>query len=80
MKLTLKWSYAQGDFDTKDVELVAIVGNKSKKDRSAEIAISAGMNYCIGSIDLGATQLEDANALAKEIVRRFNEFPQDQKL
>lgn len=80
MKLTLKWSYAHGDFDTKDVELVAIVGQKSKGERSADIAIRDGMNLCIGSIDLGATQLEDANALAKEIVRRFNEFPQDQKL
>lgn len=80
MKLTLKWSYAQGDFDTKDVELVAIVGQKPKCERSANIAIRDEMNFCIGSIDLGATQLEDANALAKEIVRRFNEFPQDQKL
>ena len=80
MKLTLKWSYAHGDFDTKDVELVAIAGKKSKYERSADIAIKDGMNYCIGSIDLGATQLEDANALAEEIVRRFNEFPQDQKL
>lgn len=80
MKLTLKWSYAHGDFDTKDVKLVAVVGNKSRGERSADIAIKDGMNYCIGSIDLGATQLEDANALAKEIVRRFNEFPQDQKL
>lgn len=80
MKLTLKWSYAHGDFDTKDVKLVAIVGNKSRGERSADIAIKDGMNFCIGSIDLGATQLEDANALAEEIVRRFNEFPQDQKL
>ena len=79
MKLTLKWNYAEGDFDTKDVKLVAIVGNKSRGERSADIAISDGMNYCIGSIDLGATQLEDANALAKEIVRRFNEFPAELK-
>ena len=80
MKLTLKWSYAHGDFDTKDVVLVAIKGKKVKGERCADIAIKDGMNYCIGSIDLGATQLEDANALAEEIVRRFNEFPEDQKL
>ena len=79
MKLTLKWSYARGDFDTKDVELVAIVGQKFKRERSADIAIKDGMNFCIGSIDLGDTQIEDANALAKEIVRRFNEFPEDKK-
>lgn len=76
MKLTLKWDYAEGDFDTKNVVLVAIKGQTVRGERCADIAIKDGMNFCIGSIHLGRTQLEDANALAGEIVRRFNEFPQ----
>lgn len=79
MKLTLKWVYAKGDFDTKDVVLVAIKGQEVKGEQRADIAIKDGMNFCIGSIYLGGTQLEDANALAEEIVRRFNEFPTELK-
>lgn len=33
-----------------------------------------------GSIDLGKTQVDDANKLCQEIVRRFNEFPEEGKL
>ena len=79
MKLTLKWEYTEGDFDTKDVVLVAIKGQEVRGEQSADIAIKDGMNFRIGSIHLGRTQLEDANALAEEIVRRFNEFPAELK-
>lgn len=79
MKLRLKRKYSEGYFDTKDTVLVAINGQGPKGEWYAEIAIKNGMNYCIGSIDLGRTQLEDANALAEEIVRRFNEFPSELK-
>lgn len=79
MKIMLKWEYAEGDFDTKDIVLTAIKGQKVKGERCADIAIKDGMNFCIGSIDLGRTQVEDANVLAEEIVRRFNEFPAELK-
>lgn len=75
----LKWEYAEGNFDTKDVVLVAIEGREVRGERCADIAIKDGMNFCIGSIDLGRTQLKDANILAEEIVRRFNEFPAELK-
>lgn len=79
MKLTLKWEYAEGELDTRTMVLVAIPGRGVRGERAAEIAVKDGMNYVVGSIDLGCTQVEDANRLAEEIVRRFNDFPEDLK-
>ena len=82
MIVTLKWAYADGSFDTKTLKLVCIPGrnNAFHKEREAEIAIADGMNLVCGSIDLGKTQVEDANKLCQEIVRSFNEFPEEGKL
>ena len=82
MIVTLKWAYADGSFDTKTLKLVCIPGrnNAFHKEREAEISIADGMNLVCGSIDLGKTQVEDANKLCQEIVRRFNEFPEEGKL
>lgn len=79
MRLTLKLEYAEGQFDTRTAVLVPIPGNGSRGERQAEIAIRDGTNYVVGSIDLGLTQVEDANRLAEEIVRRFNDFPEELK-
>lgn len=79
MKLTLKWEYAEGELDTRKMVLVSIPGRETRGERAAEIAVKDGMNYVVGSIDLGSTQVEDANRLAEEIVRRFNDFPEDLK-
>lgn len=79
MKIKLKWKYAEGEFETKDITLVAIHGCRVKGERSAEIAIKDGWNLSIGTVDMGATQVEDANILVDEIVRRFNEFPENDK-
>lgn len=65
--------------DTKNVVLVATKGQTVRGERCADIVIKDGMNFCIGSINLVRTRSEDANALAAEIVRRFNEFPAELK-
>lgn len=88
MEITPKIKFVSGSFDTKDVELVLV-----PDDKHGEISLCIKESGCgwlipIGEIkiyssgryvDFKAT-LEDATKLGEEICRRFNEFPQDQKL
>ena len=39
MKLKLKWKYAEGEFDTKTVQLTDLPARPIKGERDAEIAI-----------------------------------------
>ena len=77
MILKLKWKYAKGEFDTKTVELVDLPAREVKNQIDAEIAIKDGWNFVIAEIDLG--DRESSNAFAKELVRRWNEFPKELK-
>ena len=43
----------------------------------AELAIKDGMNFTIA--DIHFSDVESSNALCEEIVRRFNEFPEELK-
>lgn len=78
MLLKLKWKYAQGEFDTKTVQLIDLPAREVKHEKDAEIAIKDSWNFSFAEIDLG--DLESSNALAKELVRRWNEFPEELKL
>ena len=77
MKLKLKWTYAEGEFDTKTMRMVYLPALDSKHEKNAEIAIKDGWNFTFAEIKLG--DLESSNAFAKEIVRRWNEFPEELK-
>lgn len=77
MKLKLKWKYAEGEFDTKTIQMVDIPARPIRCERNAEIAIKDNWNYSIAEIRLG--DVESSNAFAKELVRRWNEFPEELK-
>ena len=83
MKIVLKWKYMDkpDEFDTKTMKLVDIPGRGirpfGRDEMDADMCIADGMNLQIAEIHTG--DVESANALCKEIVRRFNEFPEDQK-
>lgn len=84
MEIKLKWRYAEGTFDTKTMELISLPARAAKHEKDAEICIqtynengSKGWNLSIAEIHLG--DIESSNALAAEIVRRFNEFPEELK-
>ena len=77
MKLKLNWKYYKGDYDTKTIELVDLSARAVKNEVNAEIAIKDGMNFTIAEMDFG--DLESSNAFAKELVRRWNEFPEELK-
>ena len=77
MKIKLKWKYAEGEMDTKTMELICIEARSNRMEIDANLAIKDGMNYVIADIHLG--DVESSNALCAEIVRRFNEFPEELK-
>lgn len=81
MKIKLKWEYAEGEMDTKTMELICIKARGKRMcgpdEIDAELAIKDGMNFTIADIHLG--DVESSNALCEEIVRRFNEFPEELK-
>lgn len=77
MKIKLRWKYYEGDYDTKTIELVDLSARKVKNEVNAEIAIKDGMNFTIAEMDFG--DRESSNAFAKELVRRWNEFPEELK-
>jgi hypothetical protein len=77
MKVLLNWKYYKGVYDTKTIELVDLSARKVKNEVNAEIAIKDGMNFTIAEMDFG--DLESSNAFAKELVRRWNEFPEELK-
>ena len=77
MKLKLKWKYAEGVFETKSVKLIDLPAREIKGERDAEIAIKDSWNFSFAEIHLG--DVESSNAFAKELVRRWNEFPEELK-
>ena len=77
MTLELKWKYANGNFDTKTIQMIDLPARPTRGEKNAEIALKDGWNYSIAEIHLG--NVESSNAFAKELVRRWNEFPQELK-
>ena len=77
MKCHLKWRYAEGEFDTKTVKMVSIPARPYRGEKDAEICLSDGHNLSIAEIHLGVA--ESSNAFAEELVRRWNEFPEELK-
>ena len=65
MKVKLTWSFAKGELDTKTMKLVSLPGRANRNE--------------VDSARIHMGNLESSNALCKEIVRRFNEFPEDLK-
>lgn len=88
MEITPKMQFVSGSFDTKEVKLVLVPSDKHGlvslcvKETSNSWLIPVGeIKLYSGNlfVDFKAT-LEDATKFGEEICRRFNEFPQDQKL
>ena len=83
MKITLKWKYMDEpvEFDTMTMRLVDIPGRGKRMfgpdEMDAEMCIDDGMNLTIAQVHTG--DVRSANALCREIVRRFNEFPEELK-
>lgn len=73
MKLNYNKHYAEGEFDMDTIELVALPARPVKGERHPLICITEGkncMNFQIAFLDFGS--LEDENAMAKEIEKRWN--------
>ena len=77
MKIKLTWSFAKGELDTKTMKLISLPARESRNEVDADLCIKDGYNFTIAKIHMG--NAESANALCKEIVRRFNEFPEELK-
>jgi len=82
MEIAIKWKYANGTVDTKDMKLICVPARGKRvcgpDEIDADLCIKDGFNLAIAQIHTGV--VESSNALCEEICRRFNEFPQDQKL
>lgn len=84
MDISHKLEYVEGDFDTVTGELVAV---QNPKYGSVTLCFRANMNITFAEVKLHSRDLamdadavlDSAYALAEEITRRFNEFPQELK-
>ena len=61
----------------KTLKLSAIQAILAKGEVDAELAIDDGMTLSFANVHLGVA--EYSNAFAKDIVRRWNEFPKELK-
>lgn len=88
MEITPKIRFVSGSFDTKEVSLVLV-----PSDKHGEISLCVKEPGCCWNIPIGEIKLysselyvdfkatySDACKFGEEICRRFNEFPQEQKL
>lgn len=88
MKITPKIQFVSGSFDTKEVKLVLVLSDNHGLVELCVKEPGSGWNIPIGEIKLYSSDLyvdfkatlEDATKFGEEICRRFNEFPQEQKL
>ncbi len=82
MKIKINWTYAKGEIDTKEMTLLCLPARGKRvchpDEIDAELCIKDGGNLVVAEIHTG--DKDSSNALCEEICRRFNEFPQDQKL
>lgn len=88
MEITPKFQFVSGSFDTKDVSLVLVPSENHGKIELCVKELGCGWNIPIGEIILYSSDryvdfketYDDAVKFGEEICRRFNEFPQEQKL
>lgn len=84
MKIDFKTNFAIGNFDTLQDKLIAVPHHKHNE---VHLCLKGELNIPIATIKLCDSDLakdmeetyEDSLALCQEIVRRFNEFPQNLK-
>lgn len=81
MEIKINWSYIKGSKDTKTMKLVCLPARGKRichpDEIDAELCISDGGNFVIAEIHTG--DKDSSNVLCEEIVRRFNEFPEELK-
>ena len=81
MEIKINWSYLKATHNTKNMKLVCLTARGKREcqpdEIDAELCISDGCNYVIAEIHTG--DKDSSNALCEEIVRRFNEFPEELK-
>lgn len=80
MKIAIKQRFASGEADTKDMKLMCLKARGKRLsgyEMDADLCIGSDWNIQIASIHTG--DVESSNALCAEIVRRFNEFPEELK-
>lgn len=77
MEIIIDWDFTHFTKDTKDMKLSYIPVTGKHKNKDAGLCISNNGNYIIASIHTGNDK--SSNALCAEIVRRFNEFPEELK-
>lgn len=80
MIIKLNWKYANGELDTKNLKMICIEARQRTFDpdeEDAQLCIKDGWNFDIAEIHLG--DRVSSNILCQEIVRRWNEFPEELK-
>lgn len=82
MEIKINWKYVQRVFDTKKAELVCVPAAERMKDsrapvNDAALCVKDGVNLTLALVRTG--DRDSSEALCREIVRRFNEFPEEEK-
>lgn len=84
MKITPKFDFVSGSFDTDEVKMLCLPSDNHGKVELCINEHEGSWNFPIGNIKLHSRDLymdfkatfEDATKLGNEIARRWNEFPQ----
>ena len=74
MKIGIYQGRNRIEVDLKDMNLAYVPGRQTKKEKWGNILLKSDSPVKIASVFVG--ELKDSNALAKEIVRRFNDCPE----
>ena len=74
MKIDVNLNHLKTKVDLKDMKLSFVPGRGAKRERWGYICIKDYFHHKIADVCVG--ELKDSNALAKEIVRRFNDCPE----
>lgn len=74
MEIDVNLNRLKAKVDLKEMKLSFVPGRGAKRERWGYICIKDDFHYKIADVCVG--ELKDSNALAKEIVRRFNDCPE----
>ena len=74
MEIDVNLNRLKTKVDLRDMKLSFVPGRGAKRERWGYICIKDDFHYKIADVCIG--ELKDGNALAKEIVRRFNACPE----
>lgn len=74
MEIDINLNHLKTKVDLKEMKLSFVPGRGAKRERWGYICIKDDFHYKIADVCVG--ELKDSNALAKEIVRRFNDCPE----